>query len=288
MPELVDLPLELIEHIYIDVENLVYDELLDTDRKFDTIVPTFRLVNRYVEQCTRREFTLSYFGIHCIKTPDDASIGMFCAIAQVPDLAKSVVQLVFCVDDDISMHKQGAASAPQDVVNSSEAKDVHSTVGAPPPPAYLRNKNAIINALSACSNIEQLTFENKWPEPDVEKLRKTQVAVVPRRSWEDERMFDMSTSFNYILSLAEEAGSRLLQLSTSFSIEGPVQDAPWSGLTDCTAIAKAGGALHELEELDLRILREREELRGTGTHPRRHVCKPRLNEDLRYCTGCGD
>jgi hypothetical protein len=98
MPELVDLPPELIEHIYIDVENLVYDELLDTDRKFDTIVPTFRLVNRYVEQCTRREFTLSYFGIHCIKAPDDASIGMFCAIAQVPDLAKSVVQLVFCVD----------------------------------------------------------------------------------------------------------------------------------------------------------------------------------------------
>jgi hypothetical protein len=73
-------------------------------------------------------------------------------------------------------------------------------------------------------------------------------------------MFDMSTSFNYILSLAEEAGSRLLQLSTSFSIEGPAQDAPWCGLTDCTAIAKAGGALHELEELDLRILREREEL----------------------------
>jgi hypothetical protein len=261
MPELVDLPPELIEHIFIDVEDLVYDELLGTDRESDAVAPLFRLVNRYVEQCTCREFAISYFDIHYIKAPDDASIEKFCAIAQVPDLAKCVIKLVFCVDDDISMHKQRAAPAPQDVINSSEVRDTHSTVGAPPPLAYLRNKNAVIDALRACSNIEELTFEDKWPEPDVINSRKTQVAVTPHRSWEDEQMFDMSTSFNYILSLAEKAGVRPLQLSTSTHIVGTAQDEPWCGLTDCTAMTtKAGSALHGLEELDLRISREREEL----------------------------
>jgi hypothetical protein len=73
-------------------------------------------------------------------------------------------------------------------------------------------------------------------------------------------MFDMSSSFNYILSLVQEAGMRPVQLNTSIYIAGTAQDEPWYGLTDCTAIARAGSALHALEELELRIVRERKEL----------------------------
>jgi hypothetical protein len=171
MLELVDLPPELIEHIFIDVEDLVYDELLGTDRESDTVAPLFRLVNRYVEQCTRREFAMSYFDIHYIKAPDDASIEKFCAMAPVPDLAKCLIKLVICIDNDIPMHTQRVALTLQGGVNSSDVRDAHSTVDAPLPPAYLRNKNAVIDALCACSNIEELTFEDKWPEPDVRKLR---------------------------------------------------------------------------------------------------------------------
>jgi len=55
MPELLDLPPELIERISVDLESHLYQDAQNTG-KTQIAAPLFRLTCRYVEQCTRCKF----------------------------------------------------------------------------------------------------------------------------------------------------------------------------------------------------------------------------------------
>jgi hypothetical protein len=266
MPELVDLPPELIERISIELEAIVYQELLGTDEVPAIVVPLFRLVNRYIENCTRRHFTLRHFDIRCIPTPDDASIKRFCAMAQVPDMSKCVRTLLLCVDNDndIPIYAQEANDARQGGTNLPETWVADLAVKMLAPPAYARNRNALLCALRACSNIDELVFQDTSRDLDVKETCGTQVATSPARSGATRKRFDMTSSFNYVLSLAEEAGLRPPMLSAATHIIGPNetgQNHPFCGLTDCTSIAKAKGICHGLEDLSIRLVQDWE---GTG------------------------
>lgn len=63
MPGLLDLPPELVEHIFLFEESVqrVRQAYEDEDgTEYVITAPLFRLTNRYIEQCTRRLFAKSF------------------------------------------------------------------------------------------------------------------------------------------------------------------------------------------------------------------------------------
>lgn len=218
MSELLDLPPELIEHIFTELEAQVNQDLQDTEKP-KIKAPLFRLTSRYIEQCTRRMFAATYFATRKIHISDDASIRRFCAMAQSPDLAESVVTLMLYVDND---------RLPRQWGNSID-------------------RNEFIEALYACSSIAELQFHNAPSDRAVEVQQEEHDGdTVEIRA--SHSVFDISSSFDYVLSLAEEADVRPLFLSTA--------GRPLCGLADCWTFLKKSGAVCEVEDLSLHIIPE--------------------------------
>lgn len=258
MPELVDLPPELIERIYIDVESLIYQDLRAAGEETKSVAPIFRLTNRYIEQCTRRQFARRYFSTWRIPVPDDANIQKFCAMSEVPDLAACVFELILYFDDDSEMCAQQMSTLNTTKITVSDAEDVCEDACVLAPPAYVRNRDDLIEALSSCSNIGQLTFHPMSEEHDPKISDEDQAeGSLSRREPKDEN-FDVSSSFAYFLSLAEEAGLWPGWISMVPDCARPGNRG--CSLTDCSALENAGDVLDGLQEFCIWIYLDRDEL----------------------------
>lgn len=101
MPKLLDLPPELIEHIFLFEEPVQRIREAFEDEDDDVVTaPLFRLANRYIEQCTRCMFAKSFFTYQRILIPNHASIRRFCDKTRFPELVKYVTGLHFSVAND--------------------------------------------------------------------------------------------------------------------------------------------------------------------------------------------
>jgi hypothetical protein len=254
MPELVDLPPELIELIFIHVQGGTFAELRYTGPEARMPAPLFRLTNRYIEQCTRREFVATYFDDRRIRISDDASIKRFCAMARTPDLAKCLDHLVLVIDNDTVVQAQDENVAP---TADAEPWEENITYGILGPPAYVRSRNEIVTALRACSGINALMFRNAPQIQDSNTSSGVGAALPPSQAETMGPIFDVSFPFRYILSLAEEAGVCLAWLSTAQDFPEPAESTESEimyGLSDCSALAEAEDVLCCLEALCLHLV----------------------------------
>lgn len=167
MPGLLDLPPWLIEQIFDEHNELLWRQYHETVPRNATArghpkrgEPLFRLTNRYTERATRRLFINFYFRIWRITTPNDASIQDFCAMAKVPDIARSLTQLNLFLENDTVPRSEQPTSLSQftDDVASSLAVSHSSNdpFDTPASAAYVRNSADFIDALAACANIREL------------------------------------------------------------------------------------------------------------------------------------
>lgn len=260
MPELVDLPPELIEHIFIDVESLVRQDLRVAGEETKRVVPIFRLTNRYIEQYTRRQFTERYFSEWRIMAPDDVSIQKFCAMAQIPDLAKCVFELILYFDNDSEMRAQQMSTSTTTEVAVTNAEDPCGNTCILAPPAYAMSRDDLIEALDSCSNIGQLTIHPLCEEHDLKDSDEDQAERLLLRREANDEDFDVSSSFAYFLSLAEEAGLWPGWISMAPDYARPGHRT--CGLKNCSALEKAGDVLDGLQDLSIWIYLGRDQLEG--------------------------
>lgn len=218
MSELLDLPPELIEHIFTELEAQVDQDPQETEET-KIKAPLFRLTNRYIEQCTRRTFAATYFATRNIHISNDASIRRFCDMAQSSDLAESVVTLKLYVDND---------RLPRQWGNSIDRDD-------------------FVDALYACLSIAELQFHNA-PTDQAAEAQQEELDGDTVEAPTSPSVFDISSSFDYMLSLAEDADVRPLWLSTD--------GRPLCGLVDLWTFLKRSGAVCEVENLSLHIIPE--------------------------------
>jgi hypothetical protein len=230
MPELLDLPPELFEHIFFEYECLVYYDSEDIG-VIDTTAPNFRLASRYIEQCTRRMFAETYFDVRRITMADDASVKRFCAVAQVPDLAKFVDKVELYAENDQHAHETSASF----------------------------DRSGLVDALRGFSNIAELIFHNSpYAQTGDLKYEVVSTLLFLPRPLEEGLRFDISSSLDLMLFIAEEAGIRPVWMSTtSEAAHSDDYDYQWReptcGLTDCAAISRGGALWSEVEVLTLSL-----------------------------------
>jgi hypothetical protein len=229
MSELLDLPPELIEHIFLFDESVQESlrrirEASGNEKGAKRVVPAplFRLANRYIEQCTRRIFAKSFFGRQRVLMIYDVCIRRFCDQARFPDLVKYVDGLHFFV-----------------------ANDQHGRIEIPPATRY-----ELVDALRACPPTCALVFR------DVPRENPYHLHREDRKTGELEapachNVIDMSSSFSFVLSVAEEAGMRPKSVTTWSCKE---EEMSLLGLADCFAIAERNSVLSEVERLDVEIV----------------------------------
>lgn len=224
MPELLDLPPELIELIFNEHDALKYQEQEDTgDNK--TTAPLFRLTSRYIEQCTRRTFAATYFDTWHVKTLDAASLQSFYAMTRATDLARYVETLMLYVGDDRSaQHLRFSAK-----------------------------RSEFVGALRACVGVVELMILTT-PGDHADETRQEVDDEASVEAPTTRSIFDMSSSFAYALSLAEEANMRPMYISTS---SGGTRGHVDYGLADCAVLAKPWNVLLEVEELRLEFVPDR-------------------------------
>lgn len=216
MLELLDLPPELVEHFFLFEESVqcVRQAYEDEDgTEYVITAPLFRLANRYIEQCTRRIFAKSVFNFRRIVMPKDSS-----EIASYPELVKYMTGLQFTVTND--QHGRLKISSA--------------------------TRNEIVDALRACPATCELVFCDA-PREEGDGLHREGCTAGTSTT------FDMTSSFSFVLSVAEEAGMRPEWIST-WSCEFPL-----SGLTGCFAIAERNGVMSEVELLNIAIVPPRPE-----------------------------
>lgn len=243
---LLDLPPELIEQIFEQHELLAQSELEDSGDE-DAVIgaPVFRLTNRYIEKCTRRAFITKYYWCWQVKTSDDTSVREFSAMAQVPELARCVNELIVYADNDDTM------AVHQETALSQTAISLASLALGPSETASLRS--SIISALRACSNIKDLTICPASRKCDLGPPGEAQTTTWLQYQPEAKGfLFDMSSSFAYALSLAEEAG--IFPVSVCASANRTDHEHLICGLT---AFTKAEIAFRKLEHLELVLVQER-------------------------------
>lgn len=166
--------------------------------------------------------------------------------------------------------KAEASSSPE-----FEATHVFDdATGAMIPVAYLKNKNALEKALRACENISELWFCNVPLDPKRMHLYKRVKPQADNGDDDDDEVhghgdrnghghdnsgiaFDITSTFEYFLFLAGEAGVQPKRISTfhKCSIDPDVQVN--LGLTGCDGLAKYGSASEKLERLYLDIIQDR-------------------------------
>jgi hypothetical protein len=225
MSGLLDLSPELIEHIFLSEESVRQE--FEDEAEGVIVAPLFRLTNRYIQECTRRMFAKTYFRALSIKASDAASIMRFCDIAQFPELVKYVSELVFYVTDD-----------------QHGGRGVSSVI-----------RNDFVDALRAYSAMRAFVFCDAPREQAVDLHREDHTAgelEVPACR----NVFDMSSSFGFILSAAEEAGMRPTWIST---MSYDPSKLPHCGLADCSTLAKQNAVVSEVKQLGIDIVAPRPE-----------------------------
>lgn len=196
MPGLLDLPPEIIEHIYLIHTQLALAEYENSARVAKDLCNS-RLTNGYIERATRRAFVKQHFATWLVNAPDDVNIQKFCTMASTPDLAAAIEELVLLVDKDYTtklpkagssryLDTKNVATLPQspnsqfsdknDIPTqgalssaSSEEDITHAfdkTTGALVPIAYLWHRNSLIAAFRACRNVTKLWIVNTSLVPD--------------------------------------------------------------------------------------------------------------------------
>lgn len=203
MSTLNDLPRELIERIFLFEESVrltrqAYEGYGDPNHV--PVAPVFRLVNQYIERCTRLIFAKTFFRGPRIKLHEEASIKMFCDIARLPDLVKYVIALQFCVSN-----------------NQHGRLEISSTT-----------RIEIVDALRACPGNCELMFCDSPREVAASLQRQDataddldSAALVARNT------IDMSLAFSFVLSAAAEAGMRPKWISTWTCKSGACHSLVW-------------------------------------------------------------
>lgn len=225
MPGLLDLPPELIELIFRyedSVRRIRQASKVEDWADHAITAPLFRLANRYVEQCTRRIFAQSFFCVQRIMMPKDASIKRFCDIARYPELVKHVNGLHFYVAND----QRGRL-------------EISSVT-----------RNEIVDALRACPATCEVVFRDASREEDDDPQREDRTAE-ELATLASRIVIDMSSSFSFVLSVAEEAGMRPDWINTwTFEEWGK----SLFGLVDCSAIAERNTIVSDVEVLNIAII----------------------------------
>jgi len=227
MSELLDLPPELISHIFFLCEDLIYEDPEDAVPVSVVFALLFRLSNHYIENSTRHVFAASYFHTQSIKMSDNASMRRFCDIARFLELAKYVDELRFYAVND-----------------RHERLEISSA-----------SRNEFVDALRACSAVDELVFFD-GPSDHPNYMRREDRTEGALRAPTIGEVFDVSSTFSFVLSVAEEAGIRPKWIrTTSYN---PKQ--LWQcGLADCSVIAVRKSVLREVEQLDIHLVPQRPE-----------------------------
>jgi len=137
---------------------------------------------------------------------DTASVRRFCNMTDVADLAQRVKTLILTVTNDLHSQKQ----------------------------SLFDDEDGLIDALYACSDIVELQFINESND-QAAQLRQEETDGDTVEVPAPDSVFDISSSFSYILSFAEQAGVCPIGMVTLGS--------PLCGLSDCSALAERGETL---------------------------------------------
>lgn len=232
MPELLDLPAELIELIYEAHENLMDEG--NTYRRGQ-----FRLACRYIERASRYPFRVIYFSSFKMRLSEVGS-DRFCAVSQTADLARSIRSLIVLANDDGVREVAASTNTSRD---GSDLADNLSTfdskLGLLLPRALVSRRGCLIKALRACESLFQLTFF-----PHV--CNDTKVRLEPGVG----ALFDISSSFDFILTILAQAGTQ----PGSISIHAfDNRTYTYTGLTDAAGLLRGRQALRNLTNLSLTV-----------------------------------
>lgn len=261
MPGLLDLPPELIEQIFDKCEEVAYGEWCKENDEDDywlpeSGVPPFRSTCRYVERATCRRFAKVYLGDgHAEIAAKDSDIEKFCAQARVEEFAANKKRLAFGFDDDISAkaNLELEASGSIDSCNSSIGTATHQideVTGALVPLHLYRNRDAIVEALRACKNLTSFLFSRNWGDRSPTRLEYVFAAANEDVDPNESALFDITSSVAYVLSLAEEAGTRLER-----TFVGNVWMGVSIGLSDGAFLARHKHILRSLKYFGLKFIK---------------------------------
>jgi hypothetical protein len=210
MPGLLDLPPELIEHIF-DFHVLMTpweDQFHSGD---------LRLICTYIEKATRMSFRYRFFYSEVIRCPFEEYIQRFCDVAQVADLAESLENFTMhCADDGLTEQR----AEHQQQHNEAHPVTGHldlvlcSKIDRLVPAALTHRRDALLAAFSATKNITTLIFTDfGWASLQNRKSPFVTVDDFPPRplsfrasKFQRDFVSDISSTFNFTLALAARAG----------------------------------------------------------------------------------
>jgi hypothetical protein len=258
MPGLLDLPPELFEQIFDKCEEVAY-EVWCAEKDEDDYwppragVPPSRSTCRYVERATCRRFAKIYLGDGpCQIAAKDADIEKFCAQAKVEGFDANETLLLFGFDNDISA-KASLKLEPSGLPNSAQSSGntaslvIDTSTGALVPSHLYRNRDAIVEALRACSNLAEFRFSKNWG--DGTKYPTNRRCLLAALDEGEPNLFDITSSVAYVLSLAAKAGTRLERILVS--------DA-WPdvqvGLSDCASLVTYKAFFQNLKYLGPQLI----------------------------------
>jgi hypothetical protein len=246
-----NLPPELLEQI-----NEIYEGITSWEDRAH--LGYFRLTCRYIELSIRRSFETHHFNGEVIRSPVDKYIQQFCAVTQVPDLAKSLEDLTMhCADDGTTeqraRHQTQQHNECHPTTNHSELA-LSSDSDRLIPAALNRHKAALLAAFIAAENIIALEFtdyhwfslngyENRWETADDFPPRPKE----SRLNLQNDFVCNISSTFNFTLSLAAQARLTLEYIS----IHPLVGTATMTGLTNAIGLVTWKSALLRVETLEL-------------------------------------
>ena len=154
--------------------------------------------------------------------PKDVSIKRFCDIARYPELVKYLSGLHFYVAND--QHGRLEISSV--------------------------TRNEIVDALRACPATCEFVFRYASREEDDDPHREDRAAE-ELVTFGSRNVIDITSSFSFVLSVAEEAGMRPKWIGTR-SFESWTTSL--TGLADCAAIAERNSVVSDVDLLNIAIV----------------------------------
>lgn len=243
MRGLLDLPPELLEHIYC-----VHNESTEGPERMLTL-RNLRRTSRYVEKSTRHYFLTKQCCAVTINTFEDASIERFCAMTATSDIAQALSRIelhMVAIGDHIAQ-----ADAP---MLQEQSRDItRASIGLPNPPAtlgkmvpaaLLRHEDSLLKALTACENVDELRFADHIHGDWLDHMPPSHPIRV------GSMFYDISSIFDFFMSLVVRAGIHIKRMGT-------LGIGPSAGLTNAQGMVTGKRALGNIEELDLGFLTSR-------------------------------
>lgn len=231
MPSLLELPPELIQQIYDSYQCTWYLHQMGS----------LRLTCRYIEKAVRRSFRLSYFN-HQVIRPEEDSIERFCALAKIPDLAKSVTSIKFMACDDAMTCEEKA----KNICHGVQVTSVDPPAIALPdqlarllPTTLLTHSGALLAALVATENVTHVAFRDNYEMPTF------RFSSAPS----DDHFWNVTATVDFVLLLM----TRAARLPKSI-VTAPFDDSPRTGLIDASILVTRKPSLLKLESLQLSFI----------------------------------